>query len=303
MKNPIQRYLVAGNICLKQGHFATAYDHYLHLIKSGLLPKYRKNWPEQVYPEKNFIVNEQNTFIYVPVPKAACSSIKMMIFLLSCHEKDSDYRNEVLNKPRLLHYSALQPFLLSNYSHSMAQQLINDPSYFKFTIVRNPFSRLVSAYLSKLVRNQDLAITNPIVKTVYQQQNLEPDYLKGISFRQFIHYVCNSEDQALNEHWRPQYRILGDINLDFIGRFERLKQELNFLQNKLNLPSELPQINRTSYRPCQTQENYADYDAITLRKLANFPHSKSFYDQDLIDLVQKRYSVDLEIFNYSFENQ
>lgn len=303
MKQAIQRYFYAGNSSLKCGHLLAAYENYIRLVKSFTLHKYGQNWPEKVYPEKNFIVNEEYSFIYVSIPKVACTSMKTMIFLLSHDPKELEVKNEILQNPSLVHISALKPFLLSNYSHQQAQKLIGDPKYFKFTVVRNPYSRLVSGYISKFVKNQDPNITEAIIEKIYQQKNLEPNYQKGITFRQFIYYLYSTGDRYLDEHWQSQHRILGGINLDFIAKFENLNDDFNYIKSKLNIPLDLAKINTTSYNQQKSKDSYADYYIDELKRLSEFPHSRSFYTPDLIELVKKRYRIDLEIFDYNFEEQ
>ena len=63
--------------------------------------------------------------------------------------------------------------------------------------------------------------------------------------------------------------------VDFVGRFEELEQDWNFLQKKFGLPV-LPHQNRT---------NHVDY--------------RQAYTPELAAIAAKRYERDIELFDYT----
>ncbi|MFZ4520877.1 MAG: sulfotransferase family 2 domain-containing protein [Bacteroidales bacterium] len=116
-------------------------------------------------------------------------------------------------------------------------------SFFKFTIVRNPFDRLCSAWLwqTRVVKNippvtlKEFIATRPGSHTYAEKFKLE-----GLSIEQSI------------------------LHFDFVGRFEDLINTYQYLCNKLNLPDiEIPHTNKT---PSGRYQDYYDQDTIHLLK-------------------------------------
>ena len=150
-------------------------------------------------------INNKDKLIFIHIPKNAGISIEEALF----------------NK-KIGHKSILQ-------FESHDKKKCN--KYFKFTVVRNPYDRLVSAFyfLKKGGRN-------PVDKA-WAENNL-----KGIEgFNEFVFKLTNKKfaKKILNhQHFRPQYKYLvnskGNINIDFIMKFETLSSDFEQLIQQLN---------------------------------------------------------------------
>lgn len=116
-------------------------------------------------------------------------------------------------------------------------------SYFKFTIVRNPFDRLVSAWLwqTRVVGN-----------------------LPPMSLREFI--ASRPPSHTYAEKFKLDGLTLPESisRFDYIGRFEELITAYRYLISKLNLKNvDIPHTNQT---PPGHYQNYYDGDTIMLVK-------------------------------------
>lgn len=101
----------------------------------------RRPWAARI------IVSERRKVLFCPIPKAANSNWK---YLLRRLEGYGDYAN--LSK---LHSPALSGLrYLSDYSAGEAAALLGDPAYTKFVFVRDPYTRLLSAYMDKIASTQ-----------------------------------------------------------------------------------------------------------------------------------------------------
>ena len=259
------------------------------------------------WSEKRLILNSEFNFIYCPVSKVACSSFREMMVLLS---NDLKAKQKLADGSLDVHYYALNNLGLDQYGYQRRQEIVNNQKYFKFVIVRNPWSRLVSGYFNKFV--EDFWINNEpfdksVVKSVYQSQNLPLDYQKSITFRQFMEYCYRTEDMEMNPHWRPQHLFLGDIKFDFIGRFENLQQDFEYIKQKTNIPLDLPRRrptvrNKNIYSNLDSKTNCSDYYPADFIRLNVCPNYQQFYTPDLIELVRERYQEDITRFNYDFAN-
>ena len=163
--------------------------------------------------------------------------------------------------------------------------------YFSFAFVRNPFDRLVSthAYLRSGGRQNrfDLAARNAVsefetfdafARNIAEcQRRLAaipagdwgiPDPLK-----------VDSDDRRY-PHLMPQVVWThhdGAVDLDFIGRFERLDDDWRVVADRLDLPNELGHHNASAHRPYRDMYGWRSRRAV----------ARAFAD-------------DLEAFGYSF---
>jgi len=151
--------------------------------------------------------------------------------------------------------------------------------HFKFSFVRNPWSRVVSCYCDKI----QILRPTPIGKLsiMAKHRGLAPD----LSFEAFVQWLCSSEgnDQCADRHWMSQHRFVcdnrGRVFCDFIGRLESIETDFQQVCRALGLPSlMLPHSNRS-----RQAHRYRD-----------------LYNERTRKLVSERYARDIEIFGYEF---
>jgi len=149
----------------------------------------------------------------------------------------------------------------------------------KFSFVRNPFDRLLSCYREKLLH--DAHHFNQKLWNDPLQHLFDVD---AISFKDFVEFVCLVPEAYTEPHLRMQHTTLfrpdGSPVADFIGRFEKIDQDIDRLSKFLGVPVDLPHKNRSNKK----DEEYRD-----------------FFDVELRDKVARRYRDDLESFGYTFE--
>lgn len=144
--------------------------------------------------------------------------------------------------------------------------------YFKFTFVRNPWDRLVSAY-----HFLETGGMNQWDKSFYEKElSHVPD------FRTFVLEWLTPETMYRYHHFKPQHVFLFDryfkVSVDFIGQFENIDDDFKEIAKRLGCDAVLEKANdsaRTDYR------NY--YDAKTRERVANL------------------YRSDIALLGYSFE--
>jgi hypothetical protein len=259
--------------------------------------------------ERQFLLDERNKLIYCPIPKVACSSLKMWLLRNTGVEQSLELT--------AVHDYASRRLRLRHLGWREARRRLEDPSYFKFVFVRSPFSRLVSAFLDKVRMANHIALD-----ILWQVQNAEspirpyldlltrharcrvcgwlaPDVQRGITFREFVEYLQGQNLKRVDAHWRPQNTFLGPTRFDFVGRFEHLRQDLNRICKLKQLPFDLPHRNRTRYEHAAEGTTYADWTAEQLNQLDAMPGYRQFYTPELVELVARLYGEDLERFGYS----
>lgn len=146
--------------------------------------------------------------------------------------------------------------------------------YFKFTFVRNPYSRLLSAY--RFLKKGGFCD----VDRQWAEENLS----QYSSFREFVHDWLTEESVLTYNHFRPQFMFLCDRSyepeVDFVGHFETLTDDFEVVCKRLNVDCELKEYNKGP------EKN---------------DHWSSFYTQAELDIVHHIYRKDFELFGYGAE--
>ncbi len=134
-------------------------------------------------------------------------------------------------------------------------------NYFKFGFVRNPWDRLLSAY-SYLYRSADKSYPFPAV--VWARENI-------VQFPDFETFVLALREPRTRRrimryiHFRPQVDWVtlpgsSHVELDFIGRFERLAEDFARIAERLGKDPALPVTNASgsgSYKDAYSPETRA----------------------------------------------
>lgn len=169
-------------------------------------------------------------------------------------------------------------------SEAGVQQLVNllqEKEYFTFTFVRNPYSRLLSAYLF-LIKDEQSRKDKPI--DIEKEFDL-PQYYK-MSFLEFLLRVREQSALQMNGHWRPQWFALGikkGVKYDFIGRFEQVTQDLEKVLQHL-APTKSWQLASHTNHKTNANQLLAEY-----------------YGYEEKALVAEIYENDFRYFGYGYE--
>ncbi|BDY13547.1 sulfotransferase family 2 domain-containing protein [Hydrogenimonas cancrithermarum] len=150
----------------------------------------------------------------------------------------------------------------------------NYNDYFKFTFVRNPFDRLLSAY-SFLKKGGMNAMDKEFGETTLKPYD---------TFEKFVMQWLTPENADSWVHFIPQYKYLYDENknlmVNFVGRFENFNEDYEKIRHKIGTGEKLKHLNKSKDKK---GENYRD-----------------IYTPQMIEKVVSVYKQDLKLFDYSF---
>lgn len=232
---------------------------------SGILGTLRRR-RHVTFPVDRYLVNADKGFVYCPIPKNANTSVKLW-FLHTLGVDTSTFR------PGEVHDHVRTRQGLAGLTPRRADQILDRS--LTFVVVRNPWSRVVSGYVDKFVKQPP---SNPpsrrVVKSYKRQLGLEVhalDFERGLSFREFVDHLCGTSDHLLNPHWMPQHRFLGGRRFDVEVRFERLDVDMAALNRRLGVDAPTPRSNITPYVDVAAAGDLADVPSGALRQLTDLP--------------------------------
>ncbi|WP_083914675.1 sulfotransferase family protein [Alkalispirochaeta alkalica] len=208
-------------------------------------------------------VSKENSYCYFRIPKCANSTITKSLahYDQTVDIGENDTERDIKKK-------------FDNLSVITRR---NRKNFFFFTFVRNPYERILSSYLDKIV-------WRPSGCTKYRKKISRrlPSHDSLPSFGHFIEYL---EKGGLwdDPHWLPQYAMIPfDVSsLDFIGKVESLDRDLEYVIGKI--------FGSEAYSGPVTRASGRQNSGSLL---------KEYYDPELERRVHELYCKDFEIFGY-----
>lgn len=214
-------------------------------------------------------ISERFGYLYVETPKVACSTIKRTLQLL---EVDGD-EQQLHEDPHERQASPLKTPL----AHAGDLDEVFHGDFFRFCFVRNPYSRILSSYLDKIVVNK------------WEMQRHRPNLglpAEGdVSFEEFLEAINEKPAVELDIHYCPQVILLQPdrIKYDFIGRFDSFAASFDTVLSYIN-PTENEEQNIVSV---------AHHSVKARQKLAEHMTPR------VVELIQSMYHDDFEAFGIS----
>ncbi len=235
--------------------------------------------------EYHIHISTQNSYIYFEVPKVACSTTKLRLQQLEAKTAGLASPSQEMS---IIH-DKKQSLLLSPSDIGLEKfsEMLRDSSVFKFGFVRNPYTRILSAFLSKMRWEE-----SPYKKKIAPILNIDAN--SKITFQQFVYAVSQQSDYEMDPHWRPQtIQLFQDlVTYDFIGLFENFERDLHKALDYIALNK-----NNQNYLAESQTENIN----MKGRKTSANNKLEDFYDSEIQSLVKNIYQKDFLNFGYSFD--
>jgi hypothetical protein len=215
-------------------------------------------------------IGMRRSFLYFETPKVACSSIKRTLQILELAQGEA-LADDVHEKAA----SPLKGALSSGLSY---HDIFESPRLFRFTFVRNPYCRILSCYLDKIVTDE---ATRPI-----HYRDLRISHQSAVSFEEFLLGVEHIDDSRRNPHWKSQAGLINDrrVHYHYIGRFEHLRRDLGYALQLIGV-----------------EEGEAAIQEMSPHRTDALARVREFFGKTEIALVQRIYKLDFLRYGYSFE--
>ena len=216
-------------------------------------------------------ISHAHRAIFVHIPKTAGTSIEAV---LGMHGDKQDvgivpYYNQTADLERLYGQQ------MQHLTAQGIRQMVNDErvfeSYFKFTVVRNPWDRLVSTLAwtdQKWARGEQLTVAafDRGVRELHAAVSGVRTREGGLRLPPHLHPQCVFV-------WDGQRRLL----VDFVARYENLQADWAQIGGRLGVPTALP---------VRMKSHHRDY--------------REYYTPDTRRMVAEIYAADVSAFNYEF---
>ncbi|GJP48615.1 hypothetical protein CLOM_g7906 [Closterium sp. NIES-68] len=188
---------------------------------------------------RQFIVDENLKTIYCFVPKVACTGWKTWFREQQGQSNVSDVfltHDKARSGLRILAY---------HFPEHRVIELLTRPDFFKFSFVRNPYSRLASVYLNKHVGGgppYSRQFWNKMFFRKFIPFRRLVKAKKGedlFTFGEFAWLLRQMGEQRrgrMESHVQPQNDVcrFNKIRFDFVGRFENLAEDVGKVLQRLN---------------------------------------------------------------------
>lgn len=194
----------------------------------------------------------KDRFVYVEVPKAACTAMKTLMRELygsATLQLFGPLRRET-DRSMFVHARENVPLPpLTALAERDQRDLLEAQDVLRFTIVRNPYARLVSAWRSKVF------LCDPSVEDVHAAvRGAAPAIGRKhpIGFAEFVAYLESRLEKPWDAHWRRQVDLTFPKALAFthVGKTENLDATSIILSRHLNRQAmTAPRANKTFIKP------------------------------------------------------
>jgi hypothetical protein len=218
------------------------------------------------------VISHRYKFIYFGLPKVASRSFYNLFVVNHAQDFDIEWSEK-----------------RGGFDEAIAAY----PDYFRFAFVRNPWSRIVSCYESKIADN----VIGKRARILSFYKGLKG----GEAFADFVNWLCGDEgrDEIADRHWLSQHVFLygddGRALCDFVGRYENLDTDWAAVCEKIGMPLlPLEQKGFVSAEGAARSPVKAGGSEIKVHD------THDYYDEKLCMMIAERYARDIEVFGYAF---
>lgn len=177
---------------------------------------------------QNVAIDMKRKYLYMETAKVACSTIKSRLTkdLIGPLPGTKEVHPTVFASP------FIKPFQLPD---GLMRRILSTDDFYRFTYLREPVERVLSAYLDKIGRDTQQR------KRFYAQHLPDVDPDEAISLELFLDTIAKLPNpRAYDKHWRPQSDlIMGDkVQYHFVGCFGRFEEDWAKIVEAIGLPKD-----------------------------------------------------------------
>lgn len=231
-----------------------------------------------------YIVNDKTLIFWTP--KCACTSLLNIINQIN-GTKHERYAKGLFKRVELNNVN-----LVANYK--------------KIFLMRNPYHRLLSAFINKFIYHPQIGFLDTFTKLEGFSQNLiirekhnffENNMYNGITFNEFVDLI--SKYYNINDHWNYQKKF--NMTFDYIVHVENLEEELKNVFRELGISTDfmIPCENKSTYIDNCIDIDLSDVKSVDIIKNhMNDIKKTNFLNTSNKEKIYKTYRTDFLTGNY-----
>lgn len=275
-----------------------------------LTPRQREE--NRTLPYSEYLVSFEHKFVCCAIPKNGCTALKR--WFLSVVDPDAPGTVDVHGHCRDFH-------VLCNQPRETIETVMRE--FFTFSVVRDPLKRIASAFAEKFVGPALHEVFEPAREVVEENERLHGAtaphdiiadiqfpgrtvtvpacsaiaYGRGVTFREFVKYLCESPDENLDAHWRPQSALLSGGWFKSIGRLDDLATYLPSIAERLGVAVPVMSDHTPAADMPAGGMFHGDMLSREMHRRGIYPSAATLYDEELRTAILDRYREDAELFN------
>lgn len=227
------------------------------------------------------LVDDRNRLIMDWSAKAGCTIATKMFF------RHMGLLEEAQAYDKWIHAYREQVFYRS---HRTTMEKLRDPGYFRFKVVRDPFTRAISSYIYAMYN--DYFVDRSTGK------------LADMSFRQFVGILERIDIRRVDIHLAQQkkdyeYELPGVFNV--VCRLERIEEDLARVNAATGLELSVAGLGSDHHTKRTSEFNSCVADEPWSRIKDRFPDYRYFYTDDLVNTVRRIYADDCTTYGYEWD--
>ena len=210
------------------------------------------------------MISYEKQCIFVHIPKTGGTSVENAIWGrdLDCRTERDLWMGAVRPGYNKYQTGGLQHLLASQISQEVGSDVFD--RFFKFSFVRNPWSKTVSQFCYARTRKD-------LMKFIGMS--------RWTSFRRYLDLIQETEHVQSYEQWRFIVDSEGNRLVDFVGRFEEIDADFAKVAGRIGMSgTALPHDRRRKHKK--------DF--------------RTYYNSTTVDKVAEIYCRDIEMFDYRY---
>lgn len=201
-------------------------------------------------------VSVEHKYLAMAVPKVGCSTIKRTL-----HAFEGFAPAERL----ALEHTAAPDHRLTSLSPKQLANAIESPDWLRFTFVRNPYARLLSAWKSKILAPDDTqyAPLRAEIRAAFNYPTADEDS-PVVAFGDFVRFITTPGTRmAQDGHFERQFHVGGHnvIRYDVVGRFENFAEDFATVLTRLGAGDDVLALAHEVTNPTSALPASAAYDS------------------------------------------
>ena len=180
------------------------------------------------------VVLPELRILFLPVPKAACTTVLWLLAELAGLPAERFTRSPSSEASESLTVHDINRWprehRLGAYPDGIRERMLGEPGWLRFTLVRQPVTRMWSAWLSKLLLREPRFVEAFGDEPWFPGLPTTGDQIVA-DFRRFVSAV--GADQATDVHWAVQHELVEQLPLDHVGRVEQIGETFDRLRAQI----------------------------------------------------------------------